>query len=199
MGDTTVNALSDIMRSDHFDTEIFTNIFKHATDGKDVAHRSKRDSGLKLISKVHFPKKDWTIQRICTLVQTKRVKDLQERTTLVSLEKELMFRPVDEFSAHCVWNIHAITGPYIHNVYCAVIQDIMKDSSQFLYCTDDTGGPESSFKVFVQIHFTKFSTPREAPLSSSISHMPFSLSATYCTEDSSSKPSLFISLATNTF
>lgn len=126
MADATVNTISEITCSDHYDVDLFNSVFKQANDRKEIVQRNKE----KVTIKAGFQK--------CTLqnhvgpltghavhCKEEAVKGLHEQVGFVSSESGFMFGSVHALSVHLAWTTHSMIHSYFHNVYDAGQQGVI--------------------------------------------------------------------------
>lgn len=91
------------------------------------------------------------------------IKVLQEQASLASPKTYFVSRPVYHSSVHHTWQNHTVLPLYFHSVYNADGQDIMKESDEDVYCTDDHDRIRSSFIDFAKIFTDKTTALLKSP------------------------------------
>lgn len=115
--DRTVNALYEIMSSDHLGIGLLISTFDHAYDCKEIAQSNKQE----IVIENEFQKCALQIRVGCLkerAVRYKRdvLKVLLERASFAPPNTDFMFRPSHDLSVHNVFQNFVMIPPYYHGV-----------------------------------------------------------------------------------
>lgn len=105
----------------------------------------------------------------------------QKQISLSSHQSDFIFTPQQDLSVCVTWRTHFMRRLYFHNIYDAVLQDIMNYINQDMYWIDKLDGTPYFIVSFVQICFDKTTTVtiRTALVIFSVYAFLFECSVTY--------------------